>query len=220
MHTARLLIGIVIFTTGVLAHDPITTKLTWNREVSRIVFAKCAPCHREGGSAFSLMRYAEARPWARAISEEVLERRMPPWGAVAGFGLFRNEMALSPSEIEIIAQWVDGGAPEGDERDLPLTPNVSPRQNRAGKRLMTLDGEYTLPRAITIEGLAPEAVPEGASMRISAKRPGGSIEPLVWLYRYSTKFGHPFLLRTPIRLPRGTVIQGIGPGARIALIGH
>ena len=68
------------------AHDIITTKITWSKEVSRLVYKRCASCHRKGGSAFSLMTYEESRPWAKAIKEEVLERRMPPWGAVKGFG--------------------------------------------------------------------------------------------------------------------------------------
>lgn len=58
-------------------HDVITTKITFDREIIRIVYARCAICHREGGSAFSLTSYSEARPWAKAIQEEVLERRMP-----------------------------------------------------------------------------------------------------------------------------------------------
>ena len=73
------------------AHDVISTKLTWSREVSRIIYKRCASCHHEGGSAFSLMTYEEARPWAKAIKEEVLERRMPPFGAVKGFGDFRDD---------------------------------------------------------------------------------------------------------------------------------
>jgi len=63
--------------------------------MSRLVFAHCASCHREGGSSFSLMTYRQARPWAVAIKDEVLERRMPPWGAVDGFGDFQNDEALT-----------------------------------------------------------------------------------------------------------------------------
>src|SRR5690349_20907591 len=37
------------------AHDVITTKITWSREVSRLVYKHCASCHRDGGAAFSLM---------------------------------------------------------------------------------------------------------------------------------------------------------------------
>lgn len=215
----RLLIGLMS-AFAVRAHDPITTRLTWNREVSRIVFAKCAGCHRPGGAAFSLLTYQDARPWARAISEEVLERRMPPWGGVKGFGEIRDEKALTQTELDTIAQWVDGGAPEGDPKDWRPAPPLGPRKPEAAKKLVTIDGEYTVPRAITLAGLALEAVPDGGSMRITAELPDGRIEPLVWLYRYDAKYGHAFLLRRPLRLPRGAVIRGIAKGTRIALLGR
>ena len=202
------------------AHDPITTKLTWTRDVSRVVYSRCASCHRPGGLAFSLLTYAEARPWARAISEEVLERRMPPWGAVKGFGEFRNDGALSTAELEIFAQWVDGGAPEGDPKDLPMAPKASRPNAVTGKRRISIEGERTIPGAMTLEAILPEAVPADASMRITAHLPDGSIEPLVWLYRCDTKYEHAFVLRRQLRLPVGTVIRGVGPGARIALLGH
>src|SRR4051812_14595700 len=145
------------------AHDPITTKLTWSLEVSRIVYARCSGCHRSGGAAFSLSNYAEARPWARAISEEVLERRMPPWGAVKGFGEFLDDGALSMGELEIIAQWVDGGAPEGDPKDLPTMTKPLLRNAVAGKRRMVIEGEPTVHTEMTVEEIMPEAVPAGAS---------------------------------------------------------
>ena len=73
------------------AHDPNGAPITWNREISRIVYERCASCHREGGTSFSLMTYQEAQPHASAIKDSVLARRMPPWGAVKGFGDFRND---------------------------------------------------------------------------------------------------------------------------------
>jgi hypothetical protein len=202
------------------AHDPITTKLTWTHDVSRIVYARCASCHRPGGAAFSLLTYAEARPWARAISEEVLERRMPPWGAVKGFGEFRDDGALSLTELEIVAQWVDGGAPEGDPKDLPPGPKTGRRDAAPGKRRIPIDGDQTVQHTMTLEAILPETVPAGASMRIVAELPDGRVEPLVWLHRYDMKHGHAFVLRKPLRLPLGTVIRGVGPNARIALLGH
>ncbi|MGD0617568.1 MAG: cytochrome c [Bryobacteraceae bacterium] len=111
--------AILLLPVCALAHDPISTKITWSREVSRLVLAHCASCHREGGSSFSLMTYRQARPWAVAIKEEILERRMPPWGAVDGFGDFRNDEALTEAELEIVAAWAEGGAPEGDPALLP-----------------------------------------------------------------------------------------------------
>ena len=96
------------------AHDVITTKITFSREISRLLYSRCASCHHPGGSAFSLLTYQEARPWAKAIEEEVLERRMPPWGAVKGFGALKDDPSPTQEEIDWIAQWVEGGAPEGD----------------------------------------------------------------------------------------------------------
>ncbi|HEX9224977.1 MAG TPA: cytochrome c, partial [Candidatus Acidoferrales bacterium] len=95
------------------AHTVITTKITWSREVSRIAYQHCAFCHHDGGSSFSLMTYEEARPWAEAIKQQVIARRMPPWNAVKGFGEFKNDRGLTQEEIGIIANWVTGGAPEG-----------------------------------------------------------------------------------------------------------
>ena len=55
----------------------------------------------------------EARPWAVAIKEEILEKRMPPWGAASGYGHFANDMSLTGREISLILSWADGGAPSG-----------------------------------------------------------------------------------------------------------
>ena len=105
------------------AHEPITTKVRFNKEVVRILQRNCISCHREGGSApMSLATYEEARPWAKAIKEEILERRMPPWHPVKGYGEFSNAPALTQHEIDLLVNWVEGGAPKGDEKDLPRSP--------------------------------------------------------------------------------------------------
>ena len=58
-----------------------------------------------------LTTYEEVRPWARAIKEQVLARRMPKWQAARGFGSFKNDPTLTPIEIGMIVSWVDGGLP-------------------------------------------------------------------------------------------------------------
>lgn len=73
----------------------------------------------------SLASYEEARPWAKAIKEEMLEKRMPPWHAVKGYGEFRNAPALTQREIDLVVNWVEGGAPKGDDKDLPAGPLFS-----------------------------------------------------------------------------------------------
>ena len=98
----------------VRAHDPITTQVTFDREIRAILASRCASCHIAGGSApMPLTTYEEVRPWARAMKEQVLSRRMPKWHAARGFGAFLNDPSLTPLELGLIAAWVDGGLPKG-----------------------------------------------------------------------------------------------------------
>ena len=200
------------------AHDIITTKITFDREIVRIIYARCAMCHREGGSAFSLTSYSEARPWAKAIQEEVLERRMPPWGAVKGFGDFRDDQALTPEQMELIGDWVEGGSPEGEPKDLPATPKWTAPAPPHGSAKLAVSGEYRLPRPIDLAGIRPSKIDAGASFQMIAELPDGSMQPLLWLQPYKPVFSHPFWLRVPLALPAGTVIRGLPPGAVVELL--
>jgi hypothetical protein len=202
-----------------LGHDVITTKIIFDREIVRIVYARCAICHREGGSAFSLTSYSEARPWAKAIQEEVLERRMPPWGAVKGFGDFRDDQALTPEQIELIGDWVEGGAPEGEPKDLPETPKwTAPAQPPHGSTKVSISGDYKLRQPLDLAGIRPTRIDAGVSFQMIAELPDGSIQPLLWLQPYKPVFGHPFWLRVRLTLPAGTVIRGVPPGAVVDLL--
>ncbi len=48
---------------------------------------------------------------------------MPPWKPVAGYGKFEGERRLSSTEIQIVTAWANGGAPEGNPRQLPPAPH-------------------------------------------------------------------------------------------------
>src|ERR1700676_1478194 len=172
------------------AHEPITTKLTWTQEISRIVYKHCAGCHHEGGAApMSLITYDEARPWAKAIRDEVAERRMPPWGAVKGFGQFRDDQSLADPEIEMLVLWVEGGAPKGDDIYLPAVPPFPTVSKSAPpKNGLTVRGEISPPHAITARGIFPREMPAGASMQIIARLPDGSVQNLLWLHNTRTEW--------------------------------
>lgn len=94
-------------------HVPITTKIVFNREIAAIFQRKCFQCHTADNISVPLTTYKDARPWAVAIKEEILERRMPPWGAASGYGHFSNDVGLTSREISLILSWADGGAPSG-----------------------------------------------------------------------------------------------------------
>lgn len=102
-------------------HEPITTNVRFNKEIIRIFERNCLGCHAPGQikADIPLGTYAEARPWAKAIKEEILEKRMPPYQAVKGYGHFQRDYGLTQREIDLIVSWVEGGAPKGDDKDLP-----------------------------------------------------------------------------------------------------
>lgn len=97
------------------SHNPTTTTVLFNREIATLLQRKCVQCHADGKLAMPLMTYAETRPWAEAIKEETLSRRMPPWPAERGFGAYSNDIGLTPREFEFLISWIDGGVPEGTD---------------------------------------------------------------------------------------------------------
>jgi hypothetical protein len=73
----------------------------------------------------SLVKFDDARPWAKSIRNRVAARTMPPWGADPEHGVFKNDPRLSDKEIATILAWVDGGAPKGDDKDMPAVPSFT-----------------------------------------------------------------------------------------------
>jgi hypothetical protein len=99
---------------------------TYTRDVAPILNARCVECHRKGEAApMALTGYVEARPWAKAIRQAVVTRRMPVWLADPSLDHFKNDRRLAPGEIETIRNWVDAGAPEGNPKDLPAPPHFT-----------------------------------------------------------------------------------------------
>jgi hypothetical protein len=206
----------------VAAHNIGATPVTWNREISRLVYDKCASCHRPGGSAFSMMTYVDVQPRLVEIKAAVLNRRMPPWGAIKGFGEFKNDQALTQEQIELVVDWIQNDAPRGNNRRaLPGEPKftVAPSY-QLPSHTTPVKGTATLTQPLVLDGLMPGRIPPRQSIRIVASLPNGSVEPLVWLHEYDERYRHPFLFRKAIRLPAGTVIRGVPDDALVELIPH
>src|SRR3977135_1593068 len=117
----------VLITSGNLgAHTtPAATpagQVTFTKDVAPVLQRSCQSCHRPTSIApMSLLTYEEARPWAKAIKENVVLRNMPPWHIDPNVGInkFANSVALSDEEIATIVKWVDSGAPRGNPADMP-----------------------------------------------------------------------------------------------------
>jgi len=182
-------------------HSPITTKLTWTNEISRLVFRHCAGCHRPGGSAMSLLTYEEARPWAKAMRDEVRQRRMPPFDPVKGVGDFRDDPSLSQVEIDLLVSWVEGGAPEGDPAFLPpkLEFKATPVTKASTKRSILVSRSKVLGRPVTLYGIWPEG-----PLEVTACLPDQSVRRLIWIRDFHPQWNRAYLFREPVALPKGT----------------
>lgn len=102
-------------------------KLEFSKDIAPILNKRCVECHRAGEAApMALTSYKEARPWAKAIKNAVLSRKMPPWLADPAHGKFSNDRRLNEEEIAAIAAWADTGASEGNPKDLPPLPQFEP----------------------------------------------------------------------------------------------
>ena len=94
--------------------------VTYTKQVSRILQARCQECHRQGQiGPMALLTYDDARAWAGTIREVVREERMPPWYADPRHGSFSNDRHLPKEDADTLVAWVTAGCPKGDEKDLP-----------------------------------------------------------------------------------------------------
>ncbi|HEY2019001.1 MAG TPA: hypothetical protein VGH38_36095 [Bryobacteraceae bacterium] len=123
----------------------------------------------------SLVDYQTARPWAKAIREAVVRRKMPPWFADPRYGHFSNDARLTGQEIETITAWVDGGAAEGDPKDLPAPPTYSEGW-RFGKPDLVIDigQDFPVPagRDLYADFVVPTNLTEGKWIRAAQVLPG------------------------------------------------
>lgn len=127
--------------------------VTYAREISRILQAKCEECHRVGMVApFALSTYEEARKWLGPMRESVSAGRMPPWHADASQGHFANDRRLTEQERRMLLAWMDAGAPFGDSLDMP-----EPRSFTSGWMIGEPDITFRMPREVTVpaQGVVP-----------------------------------------------------------------
>ena len=119
----RALVACLFLVPGMLFSAAETSAPTFSKDVAPILYNRCLECHRKGEAApMAFTSYAEVRPWAKAIKQAVLTRKMPPWLADPHYGAFRNDRRLSDEEIRTIVAWADSGAAEGDAKQMPPMP--------------------------------------------------------------------------------------------------
>ena len=146
---------------------------------------------------------------------------MPPWNAVKGFGEFKDDGGLAQEDLEIIGEWVDGGAPEGNPIYLPPPPEFQPSQNdgesHTGERQLAVVGTTVMKHDIEAIGITASVMPGAGVMLVNARRSDGQIDPLIWVEQFNPKLNRTYYFREPLRLPRGTKIE-VTPGTGRAVL--
>jgi hypothetical protein len=187
---------------------------TFTKDVAPILYENCTTCHRPGEIApMSLLTYDDARPYAKAIRDEVAEGHMPPWHADAPAGTFENERRLTDAEKKIIADWVAGGARKGNLKDLPAQPQYADGWS-IGKPdvVFEMPQEFKIPETGAIEYqyfYVPTNFTEPKFVQAIEARPGDRSVVHHVLINYLAK---PDMTRTPVltfnrewqRLPQPT----------------
>lgn len=142
-------IGCLFENSSALATDG---EVTYTRDIAPILFTNCGECHRPGEVApFSLLTYEDAAKRAKWLSEVTSTGLMPPWRAEIGHGHFLDERRLSETEVRLIQQWAESGAPRGNEADMPPQPEYP-----TGWRLGTPDLVVEASDFVTVPADGPD----------------------------------------------------------------
>jgi hypothetical protein len=142
-----------IGTMSISANSTGKKEVTFNKDVAPIFFKNCVECHRANDIApMSLMSFKESRPWARSIKEKVVTKEMPPWSPDPKYGEFSNDHRLAQNEIDTIVAWVDGGAREGNRKDLPPVPEFT----KGGWQIGKPDAVLSMEKDWVVEVNAPD----------------------------------------------------------------
>jgi hypothetical protein len=151
--------------------------VTFYRDVLPILQQRCQECHRTGEvGPMPLVSYDNTRPWAKAIKQAVLTRKMPPWNVTGAAGQYRNDPSLSQQEIDRIVAWTDTGAAAGDPQDAP-----PPRTFAEGWTIGQPDLVFQMPELFPVPGsgtleymyvIVPTGFREDRWMSAAEVRPG------------------------------------------------
>ncbi|MBZ5592769.1 MAG: thiol-disulfide isomerase [Acidobacteriia bacterium] len=166
-----------LLTAGSLFAASNPSAVTFNKQVLPLLQKRCQSCHRAGEAApFSMLTYKDARPWAKAMKEAVLTKKMPPWFADPAYGHFSNDRRLAPEEVNTLVSWVDQGALEGEPKDAPPPLDFTDGWT-IGKPDVVLEMpvEYVVPAKGTIEYtyfLLPKVFSEDKWIEKIEVRPG------------------------------------------------
>jgi hypothetical protein len=125
----------------------------------------------------SFLTYKDARPWAKAMKTAVINRQMPPWGADPNYGHFANDRRLSDADISTLSAWADGGAVEGDAKDMPPPRTFQDGWNIKPDMIIEMPKDFNVPASGTVAYqniLVKTNFPEDMWVIAAEMRPGNN----------------------------------------------
>jgi len=185
---------------------------TYTKDVAPILFKNCTGCHRPGEiGPMSLLTYEDVRPRAKDIRDKIDEGAMPPWHADMPHGTFLNERGLTDQEKSTIFRWVANGAPKGDPKDMPGTPEY-PKGWSIGTpdAVFEMQEDYKVPADDVVQYeyfYIPTNFKEPKWVQAIEVRPGNRNVVHHVLVRYKAK---PDIQRAPV-LKLNPDISGVAP---------
>jgi hypothetical protein len=175
----------------------------------------------------AFLTYEGTRPWAKAIKEAVLTRKMPPWFADPKIGHFANERRLSDSEIKRISDWVvemhytASGKVTEDQTKVGFILAKEPPARRL-LNLMVMEFQFEIPpnapnhpgttwavlnEPATLIYTQPHLHMRGKDMDIKLTYPNGETRMLVSVPRYNYLWQTIYVEDKPLELPKDTRID-------------
>ena len=101
-------------------------EVTYSEHIASIIYDNCTSCHRPGEIApFALTNYEEVSAWGATIQYVTEIKYMPPWKPDPDYSNFVGERRLSDEDIQLIADWVEAGTPQGNPDLEPPLPNFT-----------------------------------------------------------------------------------------------
>lgn len=121
---------------------------TWHQDIAPLVEQSCAGCHTAGSLIFPLDDYDVASALATQMADAVEDGLMPPFRADETEECtpergWKDDLRLTAAEQQLLRDWADAGAPEGDPDTATALP--SPTNLRLDDASLTLepDAAYT-----------------------------------------------------------------------------
>ena len=123
-------------------------QVNYSEHIAPIIYDNCTTCHRAGEiGPMPFTSYEEVAAWGGMIQYVTEIKYMPPFPPDVNYASYVGERYLTEDEIQLIADWVAAGTPQGNpdlEPPLPTFPT--------GSQVGVPDVVLEMSESYTIEG--------------------------------------------------------------------